>query len=215
MDNESKRKLIHISMGFLTVLLALVGREIGILIVCIALIFILIIARPDVWGKAFESMASREDERKAKFLKGPTLYIIMVLILVIVFDLRIAGAMFAMLAFGDGFANVIGSRYGRIRLESFQNKSLEGFLAFLVFAFIGGLLCFLMIMTLAPYSLNPNFSAPFTMLLIVNDVELPLLVLVTFFAAFVSACLELFTTKYVNDNISVPLVGALIYTILL
>ena len=117
-------------MGSLTLLLGFLPRWLAIIAVLIALFFILVVARPSVWKTGFESMASREIDRQTGLLQGPTLYIIMVLILVVFFDLRIAGAVFAIMAFGDGFANVIGTRFGHHRFERFQNKSLEGFIAF-------------------------------------------------------------------------------------
>ena len=145
MDRELKRKTIHISMGFLTILLALFPRFLSIICVLIALFFIIIIARPSMWKRSFDAMASREEDIKTGLLYGPLLYILMVLLATIIYDLRVAAAVFTVMAFGDGFANVIGSKFGRHKFARFDNKSLEGFLAFVFFAFASSFLGFLIV----------------------------------------------------------------------
>ncbi|MHA1207428.1 MAG: hypothetical protein ACTSSO_07665, partial [Candidatus Hodarchaeales archaeon] len=68
MDQETKRKSVHISMGFLTILIAIFPRWLIILCVLIALFFILVIARPTVWKKSFDAMASREEDVSSGYL---------------------------------------------------------------------------------------------------------------------------------------------------
>ena len=87
-------------------------------------------------------MARPEDWEKG-FLVGPTIYVIMVLILILFFDFRLAGSIFAILAFGDGFATVIGLKYGKHKIHN--NKSLEGSIAFFTFSLMSGVAIFVLI----------------------------------------------------------------------
>jgi len=211
MDREMKRKTIHISMGFLALLLAIFPRWLSILCILIALFFILVIARPTGWQRSFEAMASRERDLESGYLYGPLLYILMVLIAVVLYDLRVAATVFCIMAFGDGFANVIGSKFGKHRYQSFQDKSLEGFIAFIVFAFIFGTISFFIV------SINPEFSSWLPILKIKNPSEIVFInaVVVIFIVSIISAFIELLTTDLINDNISVPLISGILLTFLL
>jgi len=207
MDQETKRKFVHISMGFWTIAMVVFPRILAILVILAALFFILILARPEVWKVAFDSLASREDEKKAGFLKGPVLYVIMALISFTFLDLRVASTVFAMMAFGDGFANVIGSRYGQHRFTSFNNRSFEGFISFIVFAFLSGVLVFYLV------SLNPDpypWLAIFRIKEIVQDFQV---ILVILGVSIIAALTELFSKGILNDNVTVPFVTGILLTI--
>jgi dolichol kinase len=210
MEKETKRKIIHITMGFLTILLGFFPRLLAILAVLIALFFVLVIARPNVWQKGFESMASREEDQKSGFLHGPALYVFMVLLLVIFFDLRIAAAVFAIMAFGDGLANVIGTKFGRHRFEAFQNKSIEGTAAFICFAFLTSTLAFFWA------SINPDFSPWLSVLMIQNPeiLDSAYIIICCFVVSVIAAFIEFLTGHIINDNISVPISASFILTIL-
>ena len=211
MDQETKRKSVHISMGFLTLLIALLPRWLIILVVLAALFFVLVIARPNAWKGSFEAMASRKEDVSSGFLHGPLLYVLMVLLSVIFFDLRIAAAVFCIMAFGDGFANVIGTRIGKHRFERFSNKSLEGFLAFILFAFVTSSLAFLIV------SINPEV-VPWIDLLSIKDpqdIVISYLLFINFIVSIISALIELMTSEKLNDNISVPIISGLLLTLLL
>ena len=211
MDQETKRKTIHISMGFLTLLIALFPRWLSIICVLFALFFIIVIARPTMWRKSFEAMASRQEDLESGYLYGPLLYILMVLFSVVFFDLRIAATVFGFMAFGDGFANVIGARFGKHRYQRFQNKSIEGFLAFITFAFISGTVAFFFV------SFNPEVTSWFPFLNIKNPEEIVTnyIILVIFIVSVISATIELITSDKINDNISVPIVSGILLTFML
>lgn len=211
MDRELKRKTIHISMGFLTILLALFPRFLSIICVLIALFFIIIIARPSMWKRSFDAMASREEDIKTGLLYGPLLYILMVLLATIIYDLRVAAAVFTVMAFGDGFANVIGSKFGRHKFARFDNKSLEGFLAFVFFAFASSFLGFLIVSFNADVTTWINFlniKSP-------EEISIPYLAVVLFVNSVLTATIETTASKRINDNISVPVVTGILLTILL
>ncbi len=211
MDQETKRKSIHIGFGFLTPLIAIFPRMLLILITLIALFFIIVIARPNMWKRGFEAMASRERDVKTGYLYGPLLYILMVMISVILLDLRIAAAVFCIMAFGDGFANVIGSRFGRRRFPRFQNKSFEGFLAFLLAGFISSSILFFFV------GLNPEITPDLTFFRIKGpeDLQTIYFIVINFLVCFISALVELTTGDKLNDNITVPVLSGLLLTFLL
>ncbi len=211
MEQETKRKIIHISMGFLALLLIIFPRWLALIFVLIALGFILVIARPSVWKSGFDAMASREEDQRSGLLHGPTLYIIMVLILILFFDMRIAGAVFAIMAFGDGFANVIGTRFGKHRYPTFENKSFEGLIAFIFFAFISSSLAFLLI------SVNPDYASWIQLLNIKEPTEISSLNVfsICFIVSTIAGLIELTSSRILNDNITVPIISGFLMTLLL
>ncbi|MHA2224272.1 MAG: diacylglycerol/polyprenol kinase family protein [Candidatus Hodarchaeales archaeon] len=212
MEQEIKRKIIHISMGFLALLLAIFPRWLSILTVLIALFFVLVIARPEVWKTGFEAMASRTEDKRSGFLQGPTLYVFMVFLLVIFLDLRVAASCFAIMAFGDGFANVIGTRYGKHRFSQFHNKSLEGVIAFVFFSFISSVLAFFLV------SLNVFDISPWISILDikpVNGITTSYVIVILLSTSIIASITELLSGGILNDNITVPIVTGMILTIFL
>ncbi|MHA1978316.1 MAG: diacylglycerol/polyprenol kinase family protein [Candidatus Hodarchaeales archaeon] len=211
MDPESKRKTIHIGFGLLTPLIAFLPRVFLILITISALFFIIVVARPTMWKKGFDAMASRERDVKTGYLYGPLLYILMVLVSVTFLDLRIAASVFCIMAFGDGFANVIGSRFGKHRYKRFQNKSAEGFLAFLLAAFISSSFLFFLV------SMNPEII-PIVDLFIIKEPKFIngyYFLVINLIVCLLSALIELTTGDKINDNITVPIIAGLLLTFLL
>ena len=71
--------------------------------------------------------------REKKAFSGSTAILLAALIVYRFFDLRVAAASMIIIIIGDPAAALIGRRFGTIR---FRNKSLQGTLAFIVFAAI-------------------------------------------------------------------------------
>jgi dolichol kinase len=71
--------------------------------------------------------------REKKSFSGSTTIILAGLLVYLLFDLPVAAAAMVIVVIGDVAAAIIGRRFGRIR---FRNKSLEGTLAFIIFAMI-------------------------------------------------------------------------------
>ncbi|MHA2107533.1 MAG: diacylglycerol/polyprenol kinase family protein [Candidatus Hodarchaeales archaeon] len=211
MDQETKRKVIHIGFGFLTPLIAVFPRLLLILITLVALFFIIVVARPTMWNRGFEAMASRERDVRTGYLYGPLLYILMVFVSVTFLDLRIAASVFCIMAFGDGFANIIGSRFGKHRYQRFQNKSAEGFLAFLFAAFITSSLLFFLV------AINPEVTPIIDLFIIKepSEVNKGYFLVVNFLVCILSAIIELTTGDKLNDNLTVPIISGIILTSLL
>ena len=103
MDSEMKRKVIHIGNGFWAFSLAFLSRPIALIVIIVALFLVLVIFRPTVWNRVFEAMA-RPRDYELGVLIGPSLYIVVVFVVVLLFDFRFAafvvfGSIFTSLAF--------------------------------------------------------------------------------------------------------------------
>lgn len=209
MDNETKRKIIHIGNGFWVFLLPFIDRLLAIAVILIAFIYVFILARPETPGKFFQqsfSAMARADDIERGFLKGPSIYVFSVLLLVIFVDFRIAGAVFGFLAFGDGFATLVGRKYGKIKLSG--SKTLEGFIAFIISGFIISLTIFILI---------DIFNTPIAgldhklLLLLPANVTyekmLIEIIIVFLVLAIILGLVELYLANFVDDNILIPLIG--------
>lgn len=131
---EYKRKLIHIGMGLWAFYPVLVTKYYALLICTLFLLLVLFVFREHRWKAAFDAMA-REEDYIHGYLMGPLIYILAVMVCVGFYPPYIAAASFAIMAFGDGFATIVGKTVGNHRY-SFSHKSLEGSLGFLVCGFV-------------------------------------------------------------------------------
>lgn len=212
-----KRKVVHIGNGLWTLIIGILPRIIALAITISAFIIGFFFFRPNsrisIGREAFNAMA-REIDHKKGFLYGPTIYIIMVNILIAFIDYRIAAVSFAVLAFGDGFAAVVGIKLGRHRIRN--GKSLEGTFAFIVSSFIFGSFIFLLV----DFLMWPDASAglsliPFLIIETTYKTELtlyfPLILALMLFVSIITALLELLAPQeFIDDNISIPIVTATI-----
>ncbi|MHA2364711.1 MAG: hypothetical protein ACXAC7_12205 [Candidatus Hodarchaeales archaeon] len=213
MEIETKRKIIHIGNGFWTFLLPFIDRLPAILIVTIAFILVFFFFRPNspfglLFHRVFSTMARPNDNEK-KFLKGPSLYVFMVLLLVIFIDFRIAGALFAILAFGDGTATLVGHNYGKTNLT--ESKTLEGSIAFFISSFFSGLLIFILIDHFN--SPTAKFDHPFLILLpdkLVSHIGLFPIIIIFLVLVVILTLVELYLAKFLDDNILIPLLGSIL-----
>ncbi len=206
-SSELKRKMVHIGNGIWIIVLAFIPRWLSILAVIVALMAVLSM-NPRVWNGAFEAMA-REIDRRVGFLVGPLIYVITVLVLVVTFDLRVAGAAFAMMAFGDGFAGLIGTFKGKHSL--WNGKSIEGTGAFLLFGFILSSISVLIIDVFNPEP-QPLFFAKW--LEITVPPSLLMFIIGMGVVTVIAAFLELLGGTKIDDNILVPFSVAFLLTVL-
>ncbi len=130
---EYKRKAIHIGMGLWAFYPLLVTKYYAFLILIVFLLLVLFVFREHRWKAAFDAMARPEDYNHG-YLIGPLIYILAVFWCVGFYPPYIAAASFAIMAFGDGFATIVGRNIGK-HTYSYSNKSVEGSAAFLVVAF--------------------------------------------------------------------------------
>ena len=135
------RKLIHISGVIIPVLATFLGKNQTIALVIFGFaVFLIIEALKPRISKDLLSMAYRWNELEGLSIE-PLSYIISVLSLLFLsffIDEKICFAAIAILAVGDGFAGVIGRRYGRHRLPFNNNKSWEGSISGFIAASLAG-----------------------------------------------------------------------------
>ncbi len=137
----------------------------------------------------------RMDERARRFSVGIALYPLIVLLLILTFrrNLPLAAAGWGFLAFGDGFASIVGMTVGGARLPWNSKKSFSGSLGYLIFGFPGAALLYGLVAARVP-----------------SGWELGCL----FAGALAGAAVESLPSE-LDDNILPPLVGAAVLALLL
>ena len=186
---EAFRKAVHVGMAAFAFLLRTLTWRQAALAAGVALLFNATIfprVSPDVL---------RKEERAARFSVGITLYAATVLLLIVIFrrNLPVAAAGWGFLAFGDGFASIVGMTVGGARLPWNPKKSFSGFLGYLVFGFLGA-----------------AFLYGFVAARVPSGWELGCLCA----AAFAGAAVESLPSE-LDDNVLPPLVGAAVLALLL
>ena len=187
-SGELKRKLVHLGVGGFAFLLRFLSWPQAALLAAAAFVFnwrlLPRIGGRDLW---------RGHERKRGYARGILLYPLSVLGLVLFFhsdeDLWKVAAVWAVLAFGDGMASLLGQSLGGPRLPWNRDKSWAGLLAFLGCGGLGAAV-------LIAWTLHlPVASALHPRILVL---ALPL--------ALVCGLAESVPTT-LDDNLTVPLVG--------
>ncbi len=127
-DLEDRRQLEHLLPIVFAFLLPYISYGIALSLAGLAVIHALYISPKLV------RVTTRQDEKTLGFSVGKLLYALCVLALLLVFHDRIyiAAGVWALLAVGDSFSNVIGRRWGEMKLPYNPEKSLAGLLAFWV-----------------------------------------------------------------------------------
>ncbi|KAM3391153.1 hypothetical protein ACQJBY_012677 [Aegilops geniculata] len=145
--------------------------------------------------EALVKSVTREGKRE-ELLRGPLYYVIVLLIIVLVFwrDSPIGIVSLSMMSGGDGFADIVGRRFGSLKLPFNDKKSWVGSAAM----FISGFL--LSALMLSYFSWLGYIRVSW-------DQAIGKLVLVAL-AATVVECIPV--TDVVDDNISVPLATMLV-----
>jgi phytol kinase len=140
LPQDISRKITHIGAGSLIGFLPLYSDSdwskylnVTIFVVWIALLVQKgFFANPD--DEAVKTMTRTGDRRE--LLKGPLYFVIVGTICGIFFYKTLPGIVaMATLGWGDGVAPIVGSRYGRWKYKIFSDKSIEGSLTMLIFAF--------------------------------------------------------------------------------
>lgn len=185
---ELLRKLVHVGSGFLALLLCVLSWKQALLLALGAFVFNLLVL-PRIGGRSMH----REHEKARGWAFGILVYPLSVGVLIVVFRdrLELAAAGWALMAFGDGMASVVGSLAGRHRLPWNPRKSWEGIAAFVVFGVGIGLP--IAALVAAGQSRILGSAWPLAVGLVV--------------AAVVTALAESVDSG-VDDNIVVPLLGA-------
>ncbi len=186
---ELLRKLVHMGVGGIAFAVAYLGPFYSALCALAALLMNLFVL-PRVGGKVLWRQA--EQERGTSL--GIVLYPAAVLALILVFwnRLEVAAAIWAILAFGDGMASLVGMTVGGPRLPWNPKKSWSGTLAYWLFGTLGAatLLWWTLSRTDQPYVLPFLIAAA---------------AVTSLFAAMIES-----QPIALDDNISVPLLAGLV-----
>lgn len=186
--SEYKRKLVHIGSSAFALLLRWLNFWQAAIFALIALLFNWFIL-PRIGGKNIY----RQQDLKRGYPIGILLYPISVLILLFLFPkhLYIVAAAWGIMAWGDGFASIIGRKYGNTKLPWNPNRSYAGTLSFFVIGSIAAVFF--------TWWTRPNPPEPIFWYVVLIPV------LATFFAAIV----ETIPTG-IDDNLTVPLSAGLL-----
>ncbi|KAF5192776.1 Phytol kinase 1 protein [Thalictrum thalictroides] len=133
---------------------------------------------------------TREGNPK-ELLRGPLYYVLMLITSAVLFwrESPVGMIALAMMCGGDGFADIIGRRFGSVKIPYNQHKSLAGSFAMFIFGFLFSIMMLYYFSTLGFFQLDWS-----------STVEKVALV------ALVATIVEsLPTTEVVDDNITVPL----------
>jgi uncharacterized protein (TIGR00297 family) len=181
--SEYARKTVHIAMGSAALLLRYLSWWQSAAVAAAALLFNLLVL-PRIGG----TRLYRTSEVARGFPAGIVLYPASVLVLILMFPSRpdIAGAAWAVMAFGDGLATIVGQSVGGRRLPWNREKTLAGSLAFFGFGSAAGILLALWCRP----AVDPLPPLAFS-------IGAPVL------AAFVAAAAESIPIR-LDDNVSVP-----------
>ena len=191
--SEAARKLVHVAVGGLAFLLRFLTWRQAAVMAATAVAFNLYLL-PRIGGRRLW----RAPEEERGFPAGILLYPLAVLGLVLVFrhELWIAAAVWGILAFGDGMATVVGLAAGGPRLPWNAAKGWAGSAAFVLFGALGA-------SVLLAWTLRLPMASAFS----------PRILVLTLPLAVLCALVESVPTT-LDDNLTVPLAGALVLPLL-
>jgi uncharacterized protein (TIGR00297 family) len=183
---ELFRQAVHIGAGFLALSLRWVD-PLQLSWLAAAGLFFNAVILPRLGGLGLW----RREEGWNRRAPGILLYPLTVLLLLLIFCRRpeVAAAGWGLLAFGDGAASLVGLAWGRRRLPWNPAKSWAGLTAYWL---LGGGAVGVLVQWVAP-----------------GDFEARFVWAVSFAVALVAALLESMPTR-LDDNLAVPLIGALL-----
>ncbi len=191
--SEALRKLVHMSMGLFALLLKYLTPLQAAGAATLALIHNIWIM-PRVWGHK----VYREGEVKRGIPFGIIVYPFSVLLLIVFYrnHMFIAAGAWAVMAFGDGMAGIIGKKFGKHHPPWHQEKTWEGVLGFT----LGGWFASAAFL----YWMVGKNTTPYEPLMFFGVIPL----VVSFMTGFV----ETFPLK-LDDNITVPLLSGFLFYI--
>jgi uncharacterized protein (TIGR00297 family) len=204
LGSELLRKSVHVGMGAFALLLRWITPWQAMLAAAVALAFNLFVLH-----RVTRRALLRHDERASGYSLGIVLYPAAVLVLIVVFRnrLELAAAGWALIAFGDGMASVVGVTARGPKLPWNPGKTWSGFLGFIAWGTASS--AFLIrwvqlgalerpVSWIGPSFLEVGRHGPFF--------ASNLLIAGCFAAAVIAALAESLPTG-IDDNILVPLAG--------
>jgi dolichol kinase len=201
---EISRQVVHMLVASFAVLLRWLSYPQALACAVAAIVFNVFILPRLPGGKRY---LYRADEREHGFSRGIIAYPISVFLLILLFPVPIAAAMWGVLSFGDGLATLVGSRATGRSLPWNPQKTAAGLAAFVLGALPSA--AFLFWWTLS----NADASPPWWRSAIVqakfSSVGAVDIVVVSVVCAVVCAFLESLETR-IDDNLLAPLGGAIL-----
>jgi len=191
--SEAKRKLIHIAVGGFAFLLRYLTWPEAVAMALAAFLHNWQVL-PRLGGKGLW----RAEEKDKGYARGILIYPLSVLGLILLFrnELWMAAAVWGLLAFGDGMASLLGQAIGGPRLSWNPRKGWAGFLSFVIFGTLGS-----------------GVLIAWTLRLPLASIGSPWILGLAFPLAVACAFVESHPTT-LDDNITVPLAGAVILWLL-
>jgi len=202
--SELKRKAVHVSMGGFAFLLRYLTPLQAMACAAVALAFNVFLLH-----RLTDRALLRHDERDAGYSPGIALYPAAVLASIVVFRnrLELAAAVWALIAFGDGMAAVVGLTLRGPKLPWNPGKSWSGLVAFVAWGTLGSALLIRWVQRGAldaPKAwIGGSFLAPGSGGALSAE---SLLILACLSAAVAAAVAESLPTG-IDDNLTVPAVG--------
>lgn len=135
------RKVIHISGVLIPVIAGVIGKNLTIALLLLGFaIYLMLEALKQKISPHILSIVYRENEFRDLSLEPLSYFVSVLSLLYLSFfiDEKICFAAIAILAAGDGFAGVVGRKYGKHRFSFNKNKSWEGTLSGFVAASLTG-----------------------------------------------------------------------------
>ena len=144
MYSETLRQLIHLSgvsiIPISHIIYIYFGKEMVslfyILVIFFLIVLSILIKRSRFFFELFK-MVDRNKDLKVMPAKGAINFFIGIFFVSIFFDIKTLYISIAVLYLGDSFSTIVGKKFGKHKIPYNRKKSLEGFIAFVVFSFIG------------------------------------------------------------------------------
>ena len=206
---ETTRQIVHMLVALLALLLRWLTYP-QALALALALVFFNAFLLPRLPGSM--RFLYRTDERASGFSKGILAYPISVFLLILIFPVPVAAAMWAMLSLGDGAATLVGSRLGRVPLPWNPKKTFEGLLAFVMFALPA--IMFFYIWTAVNMGSSPPWWRSEEAVAVFGALSPSWVWAFAMITSIACAFLESLDTK-IDDNLLAPLGGAILLTALI
>jgi dolichol kinase len=187
MFTEEKRQIVHILLFIFAFFLKYLARWQA----AILLAALLIITLAWVPHSRVKNYLYRHFEKK--YSEGGVLYFLVLLVLILIFPLPVVAASWAILAWGDGAATLVGQNFKAKELPWNKKKSYAGSIAFVIFGTLGA---FILLKWMLP-DMSGNAA-----------------LLVGLKATLIAALVESLPLK-LNDNVSVALASALVINFLI
>jgi len=132
-DDLAKRDVLHILIGFTAVFLKYLSRSEAVFAAITIFITIYLLAMSS--KSRFFNVVARSDDWKRGYARGPLFFGLVAVFLVLFFPFYITAVCIVIIGFGDGFATVIGKRFGKTHIGwAKKEKTVEGMVAFFLFA---------------------------------------------------------------------------------